>query len=463
MLLGLLVGHSITAYVVREARYLNTFFREVLPLPSFCPRYNVSAKTPGTKSSPRSRTTFLSICWDFGLLTPCPVAHGLSKCGPLQSHYQKPLIHPLAHQLPKNGIADIGSTVQFDKDEGIEAKWMMRFPIPGAVMHPEAKVRHEVAVMEYLKKKTSIRVPKIVAWGTAEENIFPGVGPFIIMEFVDGKPLYDILRGVPIDEVFRERTADEFLKELAQKAAKGHDDNEMLSPDVDDNTLAIIYRQMANVYLELAEHDFEMIGSLSQTSAGTNSNRKVEPKECAHAATKNNSREGSLEQKENAHVSDETSTQEPTVDGADRIDELGSLGRVFDNGMSSWAVDAAPYTNYENEMERCCAVPKEGKRATLCTANHIIWLGFCNNPSSSFSKEAANLTMTPPDRVKPFGSTIEYYMKVAQRKIEAAYIERSIPLGCGWEREVYAGRHLFRALGGCSLAGISLAHARSNP
>ena len=38
--------------------------------------------------------------------------------------------------------------VQFDKEEGIEAQWIMRFPIPGEVMHPEAKVRHEVAVMK---------------------------------------------------------------------------------------------------------------------------------------------------------------------------------------------------------------------------------------------------------------------------------------------------------------------------
>lgn len=86
---------------------------------------------------------------------------------------------------------------------------MMRFPIPGAVMHPEAKVRHEVAIMKYLDEKTSIPVPKIVASGTAEENIFDGVGPFIIMEFVEGKPLYEVLRGVPIDEVFREKSVDE--------------------------------------------------------------------------------------------------------------------------------------------------------------------------------------------------------------------------------------------------------------
>lgn len=238
---------------------------------------------------------------------------------------------------------------------------MMRFPIPGAVMHPEAKVRHEVAVMAYLHKKTSIPVPKIVAWGTAEENIFPGVGPFIIMEFAEGKPLYDILRGVPIDEVFSKRTADEFLKELAQKAARGVGDNELLSPDIDDSTLAIICRQMANVYLELAEHDFEKIGSLSHTDTGVDSTGKAETQERNDAATYHHDKAGSLKQTENEHGGNEGTSLEQAGDNAHEVYEDGTLNRTADDGMPSWVVDAAPYTNYENEIERCCGVPKSGK------------------------------------------------------------------------------------------------------
>ena len=257
-------------------------------------------------------------------------------------------------------MADIVFIVEFDKEEGIEAKWLMRFPIAGAVMHRDAKVRHEVAVMEYLYKKTSIPVPKIVAWGTTEENIFPGVGPFIIMEFVHGKPLYEILRGVPIDEVFRKRTADEFLEELAQKAANGDGDNELLSPDIDDNTLAIIYRQMANVYLELAEHDFEMIGSLSQTSTGTDSTGKDET-ERNDGSTRHQDMAGSLKQNPNGHIGGEGRSREREGDSAGRVDDVASLERTAGDGILSWIVDAAPYTNYENEIELNCAVPKEGK------------------------------------------------------------------------------------------------------
>ena len=186
--------------------------------------------------------------------------------------------------------------VAFDEDEGVEAHWMMRFPIPGAVMHPEAKVRHEVAVMRYLYEKTNIPVPRIVAWGTAEDNIFEGVGPFIIMEFVPGKSLYELLKGTPIDEVFRPQSADEYLKELARKAKAGEGDNEVLCPIIDDSILTKVYRQIANVYLELSEHSFDKIGSLEMTEG-----------------------------------------LEPT-----------------------WAVTAPPYTNLTNELERVAGVPKEG-------------------------------------------------------------------------------------------------------
>ena len=89
---------------------------------------------------------------------------------------------------------------------------------------------------------------------------------------------------------------NQFLNELARKATNGEGDNEALSPDITDHTLDIVYRQLANVYLELAEHDFASIGSL-----------------------------------------------EP------------------DFGTASWDASAPPYTNYENEMERCCGVPREGE------------------------------------------------------------------------------------------------------
>lgn len=64
-------------------------------------------------------------------------------------------------------------------------EWMLRFPIPGRVMHPEGKTRQEVATMRFVKENTSIPVRAIVTYGMGEDNPM-GLGPFIIMEF-DGE------------------------------------------------------------------------------------------------------------------------------------------------------------------------------------------------------------------------------------------------------------------------------------
>lgn len=61
-------------------------------------------------------------------------------------------------------------------------------PKPGRVMFMEKKVRDEVAVMKYIKSTTSIPVPDIIAFGTAEDNV-GGFGPFMITEFIVGDNL----------------------------------------------------------------------------------------------------------------------------------------------------------------------------------------------------------------------------------------------------------------------------------
>ena len=158
--------------------------------------------------------------------------------------------------------------VEFEDGQEDRTRWMIRLPIPGRVMDPESKIKHEAATMRYLYEKTNIPVPKVIASGSTYDNCFVGVGPFIIMEYIEGKPLSEVLMGKPLDELFRPRTVSEQLKEMEERAeAARHDDGEapLLSPDISDEVLTTIYRQMANVYLELAEHKFDKIGSLSIT------------------------------------------------------------------------------------------------------------------------------------------------------------------------------------------------------
>lgn len=162
--------------------------------------------------------------------------------------------------------------VEFEDGQEDRTRWMIRLPIPGRVMDPETKIKHEVATMKFLYEMTDVPVPKIIAYGTTKENYFFGVGPFIIMEYIEGKPLSEVLMGKPLDEVFRRRSVKEHLKEVADRAeaATGDEEGPLLSPDISDETLTIIYRQMANVYLELSEWEFDKIGSLSMVATKGN-------------------------------------------------------------------------------------------------------------------------------------------------------------------------------------------------
>ncbi|KAI9766694.1 MAG: hypothetical protein M1840_006338 [Geoglossum simile] len=121
-------------------------------------------------------------------------------------------------------------------DDGV--RWMVRFPIPGKAMFPEEKLQSEVAALRFMKATTKIPVPTVVAFGTAEEDT-TGLGPFIITDFIEGKPLSDV---------------------LGQPLGNGH---KILRPDIEDETLKIVYRQIADIMLELWKHDFDLIGALS--------------------------------------------------------------------------------------------------------------------------------------------------------------------------------------------------------
>ncbi|TIA81986.1 hypothetical protein D6C76_02613 [Aureobasidium pullulans] len=120
--------------------------------------------------------------------------------------------------------------------------WAVRFPIPGRVMHPDEKIRREVAVMKFVKEKTKIPLPKVIAFGTAADNHDPSIGPFLNTEWVEGIPVTSLIEELP-------------------RPSWGS----VLRHEIEDNLLRKIYRQMANILLELAEHDFDKIGALSMT------------------------------------------------------------------------------------------------------------------------------------------------------------------------------------------------------
>ncbi|OBT72279.1 hypothetical protein VF21_07947 [Pseudogymnoascus sp. 05NY08] len=103
----------------------------------------------------------------------------------------------------------------------------MRIPSEGSVKCPEEKVRYEVATMRYVAANTTIPVPEIYGWGTADENP-TGLGPFMIIEYIE-----------------HERTLSEALKD---PSIDFHDPH-ILDPNITEPKLKFLYGQMANILL----------------------------------------------------------------------------------------------------------------------------------------------------------------------------------------------------------------------
>ncbi|KAI1965854.1 hypothetical protein LOZ58_000754 [Ophidiomyces ophidiicola] len=81
-------------------------------------------------------------------------------------------------------------------------------------------------------------LPKVHAWGVAAENSL-GLGPFIMMDFIEGLYLDDFLKNHNAEKL-----------------------THLMREDIRDDEVEIIYRQMANYMLQLFKLDFPRIGSL---------------------------------------------------------------------------------------------------------------------------------------------------------------------------------------------------------
>ncbi|RAH50487.1 phosphotransferase family protein [Aspergillus brunneoviolaceus CBS 621.78] len=128
----------------------------------------------------------------------------------------------------------------FISEDG-EPDWLFRFPLPGKSMFLDEKVQNEAVLMKFIADTTRIPVPSVIAHGRAERNP-TGLGPFIIMTWVEGTKMSDLLR----------------------KGGDTPEKEEALDPDVDPQTLKILYGEMAEILLELWSLDFSHIGSLRE-------------------------------------------------------------------------------------------------------------------------------------------------------------------------------------------------------
>jgi aminoglycoside phosphotransferase (APT) family kinase protein len=122
-------------------------------------------------------------------------------------------------------------------------KAIIRFPKPGHTLtaRREEKVKSEIQVLQYLRENTNIPVPHVTSWGLTGESP-ANLGPFIIMDHVDGTSLSTLL-GKPI---------------------QSEDDNVILRDDIDDAKLDYVYEQLAEFMLELSRLDFDAIGAIAK-------------------------------------------------------------------------------------------------------------------------------------------------------------------------------------------------------
>lgn len=139
---------------------------------------------------------------------------------------------------PKAGAFKVSFRMKFE--DGGSA--VIRFPKPGASMFPEEKIRNEVSVIRYLKDNTSIPVPFILHWGTKEESPL-GLGPFIIMEYIDHAMDLGAALSTPGLNIENRPIPD---------------------PHIDSNKLEMLYGQLADILLQLPKLSFPRIGSLTQ-------------------------------------------------------------------------------------------------------------------------------------------------------------------------------------------------------
>ncbi|KFZ06593.1 hypothetical protein V501_07259 [Pseudogymnoascus sp. VKM F-4519 (FW-2642)] len=122
-------------------------------------------------------------------------------------------------------------------DDGIY--WIIRVPLPFRLLQRDAHTEREVAILQCLRERTVIPVLEIIAYGFGGTR-HPALGPFIITTFIHAIPLTD------------------WWKDPKSKETR-------LRSDIDEEVVKKVYRQAANIILELASLRFSAIGTLAAT------------------------------------------------------------------------------------------------------------------------------------------------------------------------------------------------------
>ncbi|KAJ5363660.1 uncharacterized protein N7496_009373 [Penicillium cataractarum] len=150
---------------------------------------------------------------------------------------------PVDFTLIGKGSYNISFRMEFENAPSA----VIRYPLPATLRFPDEKIRNEAAVMRYVREHTSIPIPRVIYQGNADESQLC-LGPFVIMEYVPHNSTMYALLNPP------ERPAN----------LRG-----VLNPDISEDRLETLYRELADILLKMSMSSFPRIGSLKQKDDST--------------------------------------------------------------------------------------------------------------------------------------------------------------------------------------------------
>lgn len=115
---------------------------------------------------------------------------------------------------------------------------IVRFSSLGRTIFRAEKVANEVAVIQYLRRHTTIPVPEVHGSGKT------WTGPYIILTYIEGVPLSNVLKVPRVEG------------------------RPVLNPEISERGLRRAYQEMAKLILELSKAKFPKIGSLTEGPDG---------------------------------------------------------------------------------------------------------------------------------------------------------------------------------------------------
>ncbi|EEQ91569.2 uncharacterized protein BDCG_06689 [Blastomyces dermatitidis ER-3] len=112
-------------------------------------------------------------------------------------------------------------------------RWMVRIPLLPRLAFPEEKMRGEIATMKYIAERTTIPIPHLFGYSINRDNIL-GL-PFLALEHITGKTLH----GTDV-------------------------------PRLSDELQSHLFNQLAEIYLQLYQQQFDHIGAFTLDSNDEN-------------------------------------------------------------------------------------------------------------------------------------------------------------------------------------------------